>query len=544
MVFLLMRALDLIYLLALYLSAGYVKFYFLPTTDSAWQVNATASTGIVSVIDHGDWLQHMPWVALASMFVLIEEDVRTVFIWWGTAKKQFSRAVAAGKADYTNLQWVRLRAGVQLRDLRILLQWSSSHDIPIRFLGYLLSLAALVNLLIVRAELPSAGSQDTEKLRQITDRLNAYLAPLALGLTVQTLLFFRVALAPAERMGIFYNTVFKMLRSDVTLWLVVFAAFFLNCAVVMVVCYPAFERTSRALGSTSLPASLEPVPEFAGQRIIPAIWAIAELALVGEPIGVNWDVYFTSEFTDNEGSAAYINTVFFVGAYVLYIVVALILLLNLLIAMMGDTYKNTQDNSTLEWRFGFARLVLRLELQCLFAGARGWVELECGEIGYDPVTGDEIYVHKYLNFKPNAEGGGTRGLVAMFEEDVEKEAAEHDKDDDGPGAGDIESTIKEHQVVAFNAPAAAPAAADIGKRVQLETPSDRSSRGLAGQRKLTKKQLSQCSLCNTATTSSSTASIHSTTRNHVVTAVHAVDAPDAVHDGGLETVILDGDTPR
>ena len=34
---------------------------------------------------------------------------------------------------------------------------------------------------------------------------------------------------------------------------------------------------------------------------------------------------------------------------------SLVLLLNLLIAMMGDTYQTTQGNSTLEWRVAYAR---------------------------------------------------------------------------------------------------------------------------------------------------------------------------------------------
>ena len=46
-----------------------------------------------------------------------------------------------------------------------------------------------------------------------------------------------------------------------------------------------------------------------------------------------------------------------------YVLISNVLLVNLLIAMMGDTYGTTKENATLEWRVDFARRVLRLELQ-------------------------------------------------------------------------------------------------------------------------------------------------------------------------------------
>jgi len=52
------------------------------------------------------------------------------------------------------------------------------------------------------------------------------------------------------------------------------------------------------------------------------------------------------------------------GIYLLLIVFLIILLLNLIIAMMGNTYVETLENATLEWRTEIARLVLRRELIC------------------------------------------------------------------------------------------------------------------------------------------------------------------------------------
>jgi hypothetical protein len=54
--------------------------------------------------------------------------------------------------------------------------------------------------------------------------------------------------------------------------------------------------------------------------------------------------------------------VWFYVFYVVFCYVVLIMLLNLLIAMMGNTYTRALDQATLDWRGEFARLVLRLEL--------------------------------------------------------------------------------------------------------------------------------------------------------------------------------------
>ena len=57
------------------------------------------------------------------------------------------------------------------------------------------------------------------------------------------------------------------------------------------------------------------------------------------------------------------NFVFFIIAYFVFAIMCLVLLLNLLIALMGDTYSTNQESATLQWRKDFARMVLRLELQ-------------------------------------------------------------------------------------------------------------------------------------------------------------------------------------
>ena len=45
----------------------------------------------------------------------------------------------------------------------------------------------------------------------------------------------------------------------------------------------------------------------------------------------------------------------FVGAYVFYVLMSIILLLNLLIAMLGYTFASVTADAVLEWRVMFAR---------------------------------------------------------------------------------------------------------------------------------------------------------------------------------------------
>ena len=126
----------------------------------------------------------------------------------------------------------------------------------------------------------------------------------------------------------------------------------------------------------------------------------------------------------------------------MYYIMALVLLLNLLIAMMGETYAKTMQNATLEWRVAYARQVLRLELQIYTLQRWGWLNLNCGERQIDSQSGTIKWVFKYQIIESNAEGGGKRGKnrTSMFDSSIELEAELYENDDDGPGGGDAQTT--------------------------------------------------------------------------------------------------------
>ena len=84
------------------------------------------------------------------------------------------------------------------------------------------------------------------------------------GTVLHTATFFRAMLAPFEKLGIFYNSVFKMLYSDVSIWLVLFSIILLNYGFAMFICYPFFDGVTQPLGApepvTSFSKGLFPAP--------------------------------------------------------------------------------------------------------------------------------------------------------------------------------------------------------------------------------------------------------------------------------------------
>lgn len=45
----------------------------------------------------------------------------------------------------------------------------------------------------------------------------------------------------------------------------------------------------------------------------------------------------------------------------LYMLVTVIVLINLLIAMMSDTYQNIQSQSDIEWKYGLSKLIRKMQ---------------------------------------------------------------------------------------------------------------------------------------------------------------------------------------
>ena len=415
-VFVLMRALDLAYLLCLCATAMLVKTYPRVMLYDADDADAGAADG-----GEGFWLvaRYLPYATLACIVPMLEEDVRSAVAWWLTERATAKQAAASFRA--------RSRS-----DILLLLRWCSSNQMLARLLGWMCALGVMLQLIYFRAASkrdPYEPWWDVASLDQPAEQLTSLLVPLALGILLHAKAFFRALVTPWEKLGVLYNVCFKMLGKDVGHWLMLFAIFILNYGFVVYVCYPPNF-------SDPVLATADPVPGFNGFGT--AVWSLIETGLIGERIQL--DIASWKGFNTSSAKAMWTNVAFvaFLMSVIIYYIMALVLLLNLLIAMMGETYKVTMERATLEWRVAYARQVLRLELQIYTLQRWGWLNLNCGERQPDSQSGTMKWVFKYPMIERNAEGGGMRGKnrTSMFDASVEAEAELHELDDDGPGGGD------------------------------------------------------------------------------------------------------------
>jgi hypothetical protein len=415
-VFVLMRMLDLAYLLCLCATAMLVKTYprvVLYDADDADAGGTDGGEGFMLVA------HYLPYATLACIVPMLEEDVRSAVGWWSAERATAKQAAASFRAR----SW---------SDILLLLRWCSSNQMLTRLLGWLCALCVMMQLIYFRAASkrdPYEPWWDAASLDQPAEQLTSLLVPLALGIMLHAKAFFRALVTPWEKLGVLYNVCFKMLSKDVGHWLLLFAIFILNYGFVVYVCYPPNF-------SDPVLATADPVPGF--NDFGTAVWSLIETGLIGERIQL--DISSWKGFNTSSAKAVWTNVAFvaFLMSVITYYIMALVLLLNLLIAMMGETYKVTMQRATLEWRVAYARQVLRLEIQIYILQRWGWLNLNCGERQVDSQSGTMKWVFKYPMIERNAEGGGMRGKnrTSMFDASVESEAELHELDDDGPGGGD------------------------------------------------------------------------------------------------------------
>ena len=418
-IFIIMRVLDLAYLLCLCATTMLIKndpqaMLYFADDDDAGGADGDVGTRLVA--------HYLPYATLVCIVPMLEEDVRSAVGWWLTER------VAAKQADES----FRARSW---SDILLLLRWCSSNQMLMRVIGWLCAILVVLQLHSFRAASkrePNEPWWDAATHDQPAEQLTSLLVPLAIGLLLHTSAFFQALLSPLERLGVLYTVCFKMLGKDVSNWLVLFAIFILNYGVVMYVCYPPNF-------SDSMLATADPVPNF--EKFWPAFWSLIEAGLISERIAL--DISAWNGFDTSSAKAVWKNLAFlaFLLSVIMYYIMALVLLLNLLIAMMGETYAKTMRNATLEWRVAYARQVLRLELQIYTLQRWGWLKLNCGERQIDSQSGTMKWVFKYQIIESNAEGGGKRGKnrTSMFDSSIEVDAELHENDDDGPGGGDAQT---------------------------------------------------------------------------------------------------------
>lgn len=415
------------------------------------------------------WMHmYLPYLILGFIVPLLEEDLRVSFVYWQNARSgpqdPDTKALLkkGGLSGRTALYW---------RDVRMLLSWMQSHNMPVKFAGQACAVVTVLLLMQRRSWGVDDPRWDSQTFTA-RDRTDVLLIPIAFASFLHGLAFFSSLLFPFETLAVTYRTCFQMFFSDVKNWVILFVIFLINYGMVMFVVYPSFpfELTNNltVIPDSALAAAAVAEDPTGGAFMNPiaATQSLVELGFIGERVELDVLTGISQYDGTPRASMKLALFVVFLCFYVVYVTMSLILLLNLLIAMMGDTYSSAKEHATRAFRVNFARRVLRLELQMLVASRMGLVNLNCG------TRKGGLWVFNYRNYKPNAEGGGTGGRTSIFDADVEKEAAEDEEDDDGPGGGNEDDTLDS---AAVQAPGAAPADAEaqltklkkLGKKVVI-----------------------------------------------------------------------------
>ena len=152
-----------------------------------------------------------------------------------------------------------------------------------------------------------------------------------------------------ESIGIFNVLVGSMLASDIIRFMLLYLPMLFGFAAALTALFPSASAASTR--SASFWSTLE---------------NLIVLSLVGEPAGMDLpdgsDTIYPTVLMAGLQAGLPLSQLTYYVLYCTFLVLVLVLLLNLLIAMMGQTYYKTMQTATMHWRIKFARLVLRLEL--------------------------------------------------------------------------------------------------------------------------------------------------------------------------------------
>ena len=149
---------------------------------------------------------------------------------------------------------------------------------------------------------------------------------------------------PYERLNILMITVGKILRQDLLVFMVIFSFFVIEFGLSLFMLYPR--------SGTIFISQVDAFNLWES-----ALKSILELALTGSPTEID----LTADWSELS-VAQMVNFGLFLILYIFYAVLALILLLNLFVAMLSATYVEVNRESTLQSRGAFAQLIMRHEL--------------------------------------------------------------------------------------------------------------------------------------------------------------------------------------
>lgn len=168
----------------------------------------------------------------------------------------------------------------------------------------------------------------------------------AAGLLLMMYHLLKLASTPFQAQNILLFTIIKMVQNDLTTFLVAYLWLILACYLAMMTLYPRS-------GEASLPHILD------FNSMSASFFALVDLSLLGEPVLV--ELLHDTTF-HHMSSPQVVSLLACVMVYYGFIVIGTILMLNLLIAMLSDTFNDAREAATLQSRLAFAVAVMKLEL--------------------------------------------------------------------------------------------------------------------------------------------------------------------------------------
>ena len=238
---------------------------------------------------------------------------------------------------------VHVYAGPRDNISSLFMTWLSEHLITNKLIGCALTAFGCVALLMgykpagITDEMVW-GDPDGRMLRELAaseEPVDDYFPIwifMSSGILLEMNFFFTALTNPDQELGILFITINKMMGQDIAKFMKVFTIVFINYGFAMYICYPRVGDVFAPLNS----------PEF--NSLTAAVQALVELALLGETPALvlgNFGSFSTGQL---------IEFWVYVTFLMLYLIMALILLLNLLIAMMGDTFTTVQEQAVREAR--------------------------------------------------------------------------------------------------------------------------------------------------------------------------------------------------
>jgi hypothetical protein len=290
--------------------------------------------------------------SLILMAIIVEEEIRTVL------------NVVRNSIALLDVEHGRMSTGVYAR---IAVDFLIQHNVHVQLLAYALAVVGACIILgvtglstdqfrtthIFGTNGSDAAYKSTvllaDPLRgtEIVDEGDWAWLWLVQGLAMLLLVvhFMTIMFQPFEQLSILSHSMSQMVRRDVSVYLTVFLCLFAGFFLALYIIYPRS-------GEHTLPH----VPSF--NTVHTAVLDMLRLSILGE----STTIYPITEAFDAMGTAQVVCGLLWLLLYFMWQILSVILMINLLIAMLTNTFEDVREEATLMSRLSFAIAIMKLEI--------------------------------------------------------------------------------------------------------------------------------------------------------------------------------------